>query len=516
MNELKEIKFPSVNKDLPFKLSLSKLGTVLIDTGLSKNDPICNLLNNYSEIEKIQETTKEHFTKYLYFNKKNVNNILYNENKNIHIKYKDYCKSLSYNYYFLLLIMEQPDILNYTFDEEYIYELSKEYQNRQDAYTSIIMSKIILNLIDDFTETNDCDCDKNKNLSKIKTEYNSKCDTDGLELVLDAKFERKKFLSNNIDDIFIDIINILITTSSLKTKDYLIENFDIKNINLSPKMFERIKESLNADGSYINDYLISNETDLSNTKKIEFYYILMNYILKNPIFIYDIHFLEQTRKYIRKLIKKNNGKLVCRIEDKEIEKKVQYLIGLFSNDDYKKYYINKSSNMENILLKRFTDFKHNNNSNTKKERKTYHKQQNGKKLNNAKENSQLECIKYLYDILSNEKYNKTIKELMTSDDYNQEKVNEFLFNDLKIRNKDQKELTKKILMHHNVKSFINKNDKKNNDFTSLIKNVFHFNLGNEEIKNIKGRLPCNTNAKSVQIFKNIFNKEKENGINGIK
>ena len=55
----------------------------------------------------------------------------------------------------------------------------------------------------------------------------------------------------------------------------------------------------------INKYKILNLTDLLDNEKMNFYFILFQYILKNQIYIYDIPFLLKTKKEILKIIKSN-------------------------------------------------------------------------------------------------------------------------------------------------------------------------------------------------------------------
>ena len=48
-------------------------------------------------------------------------------------------------------------------------------------------------------------------------------------------------------------------------------------------MFNSLNDFLNKDKGYINKYIIKNKNDLLKEKNINFYYVLIKYILKNPI-----------------------------------------------------------------------------------------------------------------------------------------------------------------------------------------------------------------------------------------
>ena len=104
-------------------------------------------------------------------------------------------------------------------------------------------------------------------------------------------------------------------------------------------MFKELKKILSLDLNYINDYIISKKEDLYNVKKINFYYILIKYILKDSIYIYQIPFMIKTRK----IILKNLNKLSFIIKNKYINDKYQYILKTILNLDYyyKKFlYIN--------------------------------------------------------------------------------------------------------------------------------------------------------------------------------
>jgi hypothetical protein len=63
----------------------------------------------------------------------------------------------------------------------------------------------------------------------------------------------------------------------------------------------------------MKQFIIKTEEDLCVEKIINFYYILLNFILKNDIFIYQLQFLLETKKTIIKLIKSNkikNNKII--------------------------------------------------------------------------------------------------------------------------------------------------------------------------------------------------------------
>jgi len=97
-------------------------------------------------------------------------------------------------------------------------------------------------------------------------------------------------------------------------------------------MLEEIAKTLDENK---NEYLISNQGDLKNENKINFYYILMKYILKNKIYIYQINFLFETRKNIQKMIKSKEiaSDSFKSIKD-TIKERLQYILNMLS-ESYK-------------------------------------------------------------------------------------------------------------------------------------------------------------------------------------
>ena len=89
-------------------------------------------------------------------------------------------------------------------------------------------------------------------------------------------------------------------------------------------------------------YIITEYKDLINIRKMEFYYILLKYILKCDIYIYKIPFLLETRNKIKKLIRDNlvifydSIKNIKEFREKEI---VEYVLGVFIQYNW---YLNQS------------------------------------------------------------------------------------------------------------------------------------------------------------------------------
>ena len=106
----------------------------------------------------------------------------------------------------------------------------------------------------------------------------------------------------------------------------------------------------------IGNYLISKESDIFDVKKINFYYILIYFILKNSIFIYEINFLLKTRKFLVKLINDKSdifSSSNIKNIDRNSKERLDYILEhLLDSNYYIQKYINlkqDESNMSDII-----------------------------------------------------------------------------------------------------------------------------------------------------------------------
>jgi len=86
---------------------------------------------------------------------------------------------------------------------------------------------------------------------------------------------------------------------------------------------------------------IKNINNLFDKKIINFYYILVKYIYKIPLYIYNIAFLLDTRKAILNIIKFDLDKFSnINISDINIKHRLEYILEFFCDSDYyyMKYY----------------------------------------------------------------------------------------------------------------------------------------------------------------------------------
>ena len=306
----------NINKYELLKFINKKTGSFIDEV-----DATFKLINNFSEINALLNKNSDKF-KFIYFSKTNIKNILYDCEKEIILDSDKIENSLDKIFYLSLLVKENEEIINYKYSIDYIKQLDKSNENNSLPLRKIIFSKIILDLIDyfrGFEEYNESiesfiDEIKNKNIDIIKNNNN---------ILKEFNLEFKDFINKSIDEIYSDIIKILLG----ENKDYnAINQLNLEKIDITNFIFKEISKMLSNDKIIIKNRIL-NVNDLFNKDKIEFYYILLKYILKNICYIYQIPFLIDTRKFILK-----NKKLI-KIDNNNKEK-LEYLINTLTGSKY--------------------------------------------------------------------------------------------------------------------------------------------------------------------------------------
>ena len=304
-------------------------------------DIILNFFINIKKLEEYLKINNLQTIKILYFNIFSINSILYDYEKTITLNTNGKINNLSFYFYANLLIKNNPHIVNYLYSQEFIKELNEQGKNNnKDLYKKIIISKIILELIDNYEQYTDNNYDE---IEKIKTENKNIINRNNI-------FHN---LNLNIDEIYGEIIISLIKDGKLEDYDYaydIINQLDLQSIDITQCIFKKIKEELLLNNNrYISKYLISKKEDLFNDKIINFYYILIKFILKDSIFIYQIDLLYKLRKYIIKLIK-SEILLSSKIENMNNNNKerLEYIIKEIVDLEY---YKNKFFKYKNSTLK---------------------------------------------------------------------------------------------------------------------------------------------------------------------
>ena len=303
-------------------------------------------LGNFTEIYQIYSELKN--IKFLYFNKDKIKNILYKEDKIIEIKFKVKKKEeySLHNYFYLSnLINDEPNTIYYNFSINIIININKKNNNEKNILKKIMISKILIELINYYPQVNECNDDIKKELNKIK-DMNLDIINNNINNIeffekINLNCNIEKIKSKNSEEIYNDIIIALIKSNNfedIKDIEDITENLkqlDIEKIDITQNIFNKLLIILNSNENNINQYNINNINDLFENKKINFYYILFKYIIKNTIYIYFISFLNIIRINILKTIKKLDLKKYGELENnEELKSKFDYIFKFITNSKY--------------------------------------------------------------------------------------------------------------------------------------------------------------------------------------
>ena len=312
------------------------------------------LLNNYTELQQaLKLINQDEISKFCYFQKNLINDILYYEEKIINIYNNNNKNNFSFYFYLVLLIEDNVDIINYSYDYNFFNEINSENKLEKNEIKKVIISKIILELIFNFRGFN-----KNKN---IKTNLDSieKHNKENIRnnicifRELNLNLNGDEIEEMKLDEIYSEIIISLIKNKKFEDYDYsynILHQLEIDNLEITKKIYDDLSVILNSKESFINNYLIINLEDIYDIKKINFYYILFKFILKRSIYIYSIPLLLNYRKTIISNIK-NGIYFNFGDDDNTIKERFDFNLkfALNSNYYYNLYLNNKNEEVKIIL-----------------------------------------------------------------------------------------------------------------------------------------------------------------------
>ena len=307
------------------KYELLKFINKKIGSFIDEVDTTYKLINNFEEIETLLNQNSDKF-KFIYFST-NIKNILYDSEKEIILNSDKIENSLDNIFYLSLLVTENKEIINYKYSFYYIKQLDKSNENNNLLLRKMIFSKIILDLIDYFRGFEEYDKDIESSIDEIKDKnINIIKNNNNILKVFNLEFE--DFINKSIDEIYSHIIKTLLQEyKNYKYRhDVIINELNLDKIDITNFIFKEISKILSNDKSIIEKRII-NINDLFDEDKIEFYYILLKYIIKNICYIYQIPFLIDTRTFILKNIKSIKT-------DNTNKKKLEYLIHILTGSKY--------------------------------------------------------------------------------------------------------------------------------------------------------------------------------------
>lgn len=354
-----EIIYQKIDSLVP-KLNLFYFSTLILAEKNDENDnnsPINKLLFDFEEIQTFLNNSNPHIhsnlCKFLYFNRIIAHDILYQSKKIIHINNENKDDKLDF-YLFLSLLIEDTVVVNYSYSINLIKKINAlQTLEKEKKIKKIILAKIILILIKNYYQINDNEeninnefendlfCIKNYNLEIINKNINA------LNII---NIKEDDILYDTIEEIYTEIIKNLIIQKKLDGSHdsfKLIEEINLKSLNLTKKMFDEIKEILDKNKDYIKEYIITKFDDIFDKKILDFYNILLNYIIKSDFYIFQIPFLFETRDKIKKIVKENINKFYPSIKNNQNFQEIEQVLKAFIEYEY---YLNKSKREGNFEL----------------------------------------------------------------------------------------------------------------------------------------------------------------------
>ena len=316
---------------------IKKVVKLLLKSFIPTDDKF-SLISTFSEIEYLLKLKTEGKFEYFYLNKVNIHKILYENENIIKIQSNTQEKNIANLFYIILLIKYQSYLTNYIYEFDYIENANNLRKNSQNILTNFILSMIIIELINNYKEAEDFYDVKYENKLNEICEENLKI-RNSYDALNKYNFDLniKEIESNNLEEIYSQIIISLFQEEKLENYEYsnnIFEQLNLNEINITEKIYSEIVNIFKEENKFIKKYKIVKIEDLDNDKLINFYFTIFKYILKDSIYIYNIPFLYKIRKAVLKIIKFEKNKLS---ELNKNNNKKEYVIRKFC--DSKFYYI---------------------------------------------------------------------------------------------------------------------------------------------------------------------------------
>ena len=321
---------------------------------INQLNPFTKIIFNFKEIENLLEIKDQKIIKIFYFNRNRVHDILYEKEEIIKINYIEEKKSLSF-YFYLDLLIKDNLLLNYNYSFDFIKQINDLQKNNNSClFEQIIISKIIIDLINNYTETEYFEESLSNELKKIREENLKIIESIINEFNQNLNFEIEVIKSEKIDKVYLYIIKSLIKRKKFEEYEYtdkILSQLDLENIHLTKIMLDDLSNLFDSNEEFILKYKITEVNELFNNSIINFYFLLFKYIIKDSIYIYHINYLNKLKTKIIKFVK-NDEKILAPI-DKE---KLDYIIKIFLDSEYyyklfiKKFDFNKERNKSDDII----------------------------------------------------------------------------------------------------------------------------------------------------------------------
>ena len=281
-------------------------------------DPSFNLFNNIEEIKAIYKIYPEMSKQIFFFNKKRIEDILYEEEIIFQFEMIDFQQNkkfyISELFYLDLLVTNNLEMINYSYEVKYIFEINNIFFKKGNlkSFQNILISKMLLDIIKN--HESDESFEPNDSLDEIIEEKKKLIEDElkKIEIFDELKYTYDDIFEKKIDEIYTDIIVHFIKNNKFDENNLkILKELDIENIYITKRMYKGISKCFEEFNKNSYPYRIDNEDSLTK-ENIYFYYAIIKYIFKNQFYIYDIPIFKENYLRMIKLLTKemsnNNDK----------------------------------------------------------------------------------------------------------------------------------------------------------------------------------------------------------------
>ena len=369
---------------------------------------------------------QEDQTQFIYLNRYPIQVILLNEDQIIKINQEN----INYNgikslFYFGLAINNDKYVVNYSYSRDFINDLLEKIKNERNELIKLLLFILFNIIFENFKQLNSStESNESEENDKITKEYKTFIN-EHLSLLNQFDIHLNSIDKDNVDieDIYSNIIISLLRKRKFDDNNYIIpimEQLDMKNIELTNKMFEALKKEFdeNSTKDYLDNYKIKTVENLDNEKIVNFFSILFQYVFKDNIYLYNINFLSDSRKCVINIVN-SDFSIITKLLKPNLnsieEKKYSVLIHFLDSDYYilkgdfyalneiLKYYQNFNPN-ESKIIEQIEELRKNKDINIPKEiLNEYDEAQ--------KKNKRLKLYKFIYESNSTKKDEKEFKKI---------------------------------------------------------------------------------------------------------
>ena len=314
---------------------------------IPKDAPKNPLFSKFSQIESFMKTNSKKTFSFFYSNRKDIHQLLYDNDQVIKLNSKITDEGLSNLFYIILLIKEQVGLVNYCYELSFIQNANNKRKTMKNSLTNFIFAMIIIELINNYQESelyNEDNYSDNEILKQICAENKTIRDCAKTELKrMNLNISEEYIEDNMISEIYIEIINSIIDEKKLDDFEYctnILNPIGLNEIELTENMYNELQRIFNNNEEYTSQYQFSQLDDLFNEKKMNFYMTIFKYILKDSIYIYNFSFLLKARNDFLKIIKSDSDyKLSKFVNDSNninpnLQEKVSFIIKKFCDSEY--------------------------------------------------------------------------------------------------------------------------------------------------------------------------------------